>query len=38
VTARTLGFGRTDLMEMPFDELCLVWLPEIERLAKEGQA
>jgi hypothetical protein len=33
--ARTLGFSRADLLDMPFDELCLVWLPEVERLQME---
>ncbi len=35
MTARVLYFSRADLLEMPFDELCLVWLPEVERIARE---
>jgi hypothetical protein len=33
--ARTFHFTRADLLAMSFDELCLVWLPEVERIARE---
>jgi hypothetical protein len=36
VIAQTIGFSRADLLDTPFDELCLVWLPEVMRMAREA--
>lgn len=32
--ARSFNFNRSDLLDMEFCELCHVWLPEVERIAR----
>lgn len=37
MTARFLGFNRTDLMEAEWCELITIWWPTVEHLAQEDR-
>jgi hypothetical protein len=36
LTVKTLGLTRADLLDCDWDELCLVWWPEVVRLMEEA--